>query len=105
MLTTINYQNARFIEWPRMDLVQTSIQNLYPMVANTKIMLSVVWPDKHVAFPDFLEPTNATNDWWSNEFKTFHDQVVCNCTLFEFDTLVFQLPFDGIWIGTIRLYL
>jgi hypothetical protein len=46
------------------------------MTANTKIMLGVVWPDKHVAFPDFLDPTNVTNDWWSNEFRLYHNTVI-----------------------------
>ncbi|KAH7678416.1 Protein AAGR-2 [Aphelenchoides avenae] len=63
-------------------MVPKNIQNQYPMAKNTKIMLGVVWPDKHVAFPDFLERTNKTNQWWVQEFVRFHK----------------TLPFDGIWV-------
>lgn len=59
------------MEWPREDMVPQDINGQYPMVAGTKIMLGCVWPDKHVAFPDFLDPTGNTNDWWVNEFKEF----------------------------------
>ncbi|KAK6045831.1 hypothetical protein COOONC_16664 [Cooperia oncophora] len=45
-------------------------------------MLGVVWPDEHVAFPDFLDPTNATQKWWIREIVSFHKKV----------------PHDGIWI-------
>lgn len=37
--------NAKFIEWENYSQVQQNIQNLYPMVKNSKIMLGVVWPD------------------------------------------------------------
>ncbi|CAO4366005.1 unnamed protein product [Caenorhabditis nigoni] len=74
--------NAKFIEWESKSQVQTAIQNLYPMAKDTKIMLGVVWPDNHVAFPDFLDSTNNTQNWWINEFVTYQSQV----------------PFDGIWI-------
>ncbi|XGW11781.1 hypothetical protein V3C99_012895 [Haemonchus contortus] len=74
--------NARFIEWERSDQVMRSIQDKYPLVKDTKIMLGVVWPDRHVAFPDFFDSTNATQKWWIQEFVRFHKQV----------------PFDGIWI-------
>uniref|UniRef100_A0A7I4Y572 P-type domain-containing protein n=1 Tax=Haemonchus contortus TaxID=6289 RepID=A0A7I4Y572_HAECO len=73
---------ARFVEWERDDQVMRSIQDQYPLVKDTKIMLGVVWPDRHVAFPDFLDPTNATQKWWIQEFVRFHDKV----------------PHDGIWI-------
>ena len=46
---------AKFVEWERFDQVQHSIQKLYPLTKSTKIMLGIVWPDKHVAFPDFLD--------------------------------------------------
>ncbi|KAJ1363754.1 hypothetical protein KIN20_023685 [Parelaphostrongylus tenuis] len=75
-------QNARFIEWERQDQVMQSIQKQYPLVANTKIMLGVVWPDRHTAFPDFLDPTGNTAKWWVEEFVRFWKQV----------------PYDGIWI-------
>ena len=58
-----------------MDQVMPSIQPLYPLAKNTKIMLGVVWPDNHVAFPDFLDSTGATANWWISEFNTFHQQV------------------------------
>uniref|UniRef100_A0A7I4Y3Y9 P-type domain-containing protein n=1 Tax=Haemonchus contortus TaxID=6289 RepID=A0A7I4Y3Y9_HAECO len=74
--------NARFIEWERPDQVMHSIQDKYPLVKDTKIMLGVVWPDRHVAFPDFFDPTNVTQSWWIQEFSLYHQQV----------------PFDGIWI-------
>uniref|UniRef100_A0A158P7E8 Gal_mutarotas_2 domain-containing protein n=1 Tax=Angiostrongylus cantonensis TaxID=6313 RepID=A0A158P7E8_ANGCA len=75
-------QNARFIEWEREDQVMHSIQEKYPLVANTKIMLGVVWPDRHVAFPDFFDTTENTTKWWIQEFVRFRKQV----------------PYDGIWI-------
>jgi alpha-glucosidase (family GH31 glycosyl hydrolase) len=75
-------QKAKFIEWPRADLVPQIVQSKYPMAANTTIMLGVVWPNAHVGFPDFLDPSNVTNKWWINEFVQFHK----------------TLPFDGIWI-------
>ena len=36
----------------------------------------------NTAFPDFLDPTSATGDWWTGEFQRFHGNT----------------PFDGIWI-------
>jgi len=75
-------QGATFISWPREDLVMRDIQDQYPLAKNTVYMLGVVWPDKHVAFPDFLDPQDNTNNWWANEFKLYHDQQA----------------FDGIWI-------
>ncbi len=51
-------------------------QNEYPLVANTTIMLGRVWPDRNVAYPDFLEPTNVTEQWWIDEFVRFHHEVV-----------------------------
>ncbi|KHJ86797.1 glycosyl hydrolase, family 31, partial [Oesophagostomum dentatum] len=74
--------NARFIEWERPDQVVRSIQDLYPLAKNTKIMLGVVWPDRHVAFPDFFDESGSTSNWWINEFSLYHSQV----------------SFDGIWI-------
>jgi alpha-glucosidase (family GH31 glycosyl hydrolase) len=74
--------NASFIEWPTQDAVMKNINDQYPYAKNTKVMLGVVWPDKHVGFPDFLDPTNLTTKWWINEFKLYHQQQA----------------FDGIWI-------
>ncbi|KHN71698.1 Lysosomal alpha-glucosidase [Toxocara canis] len=45
-------------------------------------MLGVVWPDRHVAFPDFLDPQNKTQAWWMKEITTLHTSV----------------DYDGIWI-------
>ncbi|VDK71935.1 unnamed protein product [Litomosoides sigmodontis] len=75
-------KNVSFIEWENYDQVQYEIQNKYPLTKETKIMLSVVWPDWHVAFPDFLDPEPSTTEWWIEEFKRLHQ----------------MLPFDGIWI-------
>ncbi|KHN85505.1 Maltase-glucoamylase, intestinal [Toxocara canis] len=74
--------NASFIEWERYDQVPHTIQDMYPLTKDTKIMLGIVWPERHAAFPDFLDPTNATVEWWANEFSLFHKTVA----------------FDGIWI-------
>ncbi|KAL3096045.1 hypothetical protein niasHS_005804 [Heterodera schachtii] len=74
--------DVSFVEWERFDQVPKDVQNLYPMAKETKIMLSVVWPGRHVAFPDFLDPENKTQKWWSDELQNFHKKV----------------PFDGIWI-------
>ncbi|KAH7717655.1 Protein AAGR-1 [Aphelenchoides avenae] len=75
-------QKARFVEWPNADMVPKGIENKYPLLKGTKIMLGVVWPAKHAAFPDFLDPTNTTKKWWISEFVRFHN----------------TLPFDGIWV-------
>ncbi|EGT42649.1 hypothetical protein CAEBREN_25327 [Caenorhabditis brenneri] len=73
---------AKFIEWETYSQVQTDIQKLYPMANKTKIMLGVVWPDNHVAFPDFLDSTGRTQAWWRTELELYHS----------------KLTFDGIWI-------
>lgn len=73
---------ASFLEWERDDQVPSDINGLYPLTKDSKVMLGVVWPDSHTAFPDFLDPLNITRNWWIREFKLYHD----------------QLPFDGIWI-------
>uniref|UniRef100_A0A158Q8C6 alpha-glucosidase n=1 Tax=Elaeophora elaphi TaxID=1147741 RepID=A0A158Q8C6_9BILA len=75
-------KNVSFVEWENYNEVQHDIQNKYPLTKDTKIMLSVVWPDWHVAFPDFLDPESSTTEWWIEEFRRFHQ----------------MLPFDGIWI-------
>uniref|UniRef100_A0A7E4V345 Gal_mutarotas_2 domain-containing protein n=1 Tax=Panagrellus redivivus TaxID=6233 RepID=A0A7E4V345_PANRE len=74
--------NVSWISWPRADLVPQDVQSQYPMAKDTKIMLGIVWPDKHVGFPDFLDPTGVTTQWWADEFKRYHDLQA----------------FDGIWI-------
>ncbi|CAD5227735.1 unnamed protein product [Bursaphelenchus xylophilus] len=75
-------QNASFLSWPRKDLVQHKINDLYPLTKDSLDMLGVVWPDAHVAFPDFFDDTNLTANWWKSEIKQFHDRVA----------------FDGLWI-------
>uniref|UniRef100_A0AC34FVT4 P-type domain-containing protein n=1 Tax=Panagrolaimus sp. ES5 TaxID=591445 RepID=A0AC34FVT4_9BILA len=79
MTRAIN-SDAKFIEWPRADLVPT--ENRYPLINNTLIMLGKVWPKRNVAFPDFLDSEGKTNNWWINEFTLFRKQV----------------EFDGAWI-------
>uniref|UniRef100_A0A914S0Y1 Glycoside hydrolase family 31 TIM barrel domain-containing protein n=1 Tax=Parascaris equorum TaxID=6256 RepID=A0A914S0Y1_PAREQ len=87
------YSDAKFVEWERGDQVPHSIQDLYPLAKDTKlisyvlrllqgvpIMLGVAWPDKHVSFPDFSDA--MTIMWWMEEIKRFHHEV----------------NFDGIWI-------
>ncbi|WKX94052.1 hypothetical protein Q1695_011367 [Nippostrongylus brasiliensis] len=73
---------ARFVEWEKKSQVPHRIQGRYPLVKDTKIMLGVVWPDRHTAFPDFMDPTNATQKWWIDEIVRFYKKV----------------PSDGIWI-------
>ncbi|KHJ80422.1 glycosyl hydrolase, family 31 [Oesophagostomum dentatum] len=46
------------------------------------IMLGNVWPDRNTAMPDFLDPTNKTLQWWTEECQLFHKTVA----------------FDGMWI-------
>ncbi|CEF71375.1 Glycoside hydrolase, family 31 and P-type trefoil domain and Galactose mutarotase-like domain and Glycoside hydrolase, superfamily domain-containing protein [Strongyloides ratti] len=75
-------KNASFVSWLYPNLVQRSINDLYPLTKNSSIMLGVVWPDKHVAFPDFLDTTDNTVNWWSYELGHFWDKV----------------NYDGIWI-------
>lgn len=75
-------QNASFIEWAKTSQVPTSLQQQYPLVADTLIMLGNVWPDRNTAMPDFLDPTNNTLLWWTAEYQLFHKTVA----------------FDGIWI-------
>ncbi|KAI6243207.1 Maltase-glucoamylase, intestinal [Aphelenchoides fujianensis] len=75
-------QNANFISWPAAAYVDHEIQDEYPLAKDTNFMLSVVWPDKHVAFPDFYDDTNQTADWWVGEFDLYHK----------------SMAFDGIWI-------
>uniref|UniRef100_A0A7E4VL12 Alpha-glucosidase n=1 Tax=Panagrellus redivivus TaxID=6233 RepID=A0A7E4VL12_PANRE len=75
-------QNVSWINWPKDELVMRDIQNQYPLAKDTNIMLGVVWPDEHVGFPDFLDPSNLTTKWWADEFKRYHDLQA----------------FDAIWI-------
>lgn len=89
---------------------------------DVQIMLGVVWPDRHVAFPDFLDPLNKTMAWWTNEINQLHRSVgifvVYNCSasaespswadspLKKYHLAIrrwlrlarFQVNFDGIWI-------
>lgn len=34
-----------------------------------------MWPDYHSAFPDWLDETEKTTEWWIQEFVDFHKQV------------------------------
>ncbi|VDK47462.1 unnamed protein product, partial [Cylicostephanus goldi] len=76
------FQRARFVEWERPDQVMESVNSLYPLVEGTKIMLGVVWPDNHTAFPDFLDPSGNTEKWWIDELIRFRQKIA----------------YDGIWI-------
>ncbi|KAI6242258.1 P-type domain-containing protein [Aphelenchoides fujianensis] len=75
-------QDANFISWPAASYVDHEIQDLYPLAKETNFMLAVVWPDNHVAFPDFYDDTGKTDKWWYNEFDTYHK----------------IMGFDGVWI-------
>jgi alpha-glucosidase (family GH31 glycosyl hydrolase) len=76
-------------------MVPQNINNQYPLVNGTKILLGVVWPDHHVAFPDFLDPTGQTNQWWSNEFAKFREVRKGSIV----GTKIFQtVAIDGVWI-------
>uniref|UniRef100_A0A914CID0 Uncharacterized protein n=1 Tax=Acrobeloides nanus TaxID=290746 RepID=A0A914CID0_9BILA len=39
-------------------------------------MLGCVWPSKHVAFPDFWDPTGLTIKWWISEFARFRNTTI-----------------------------
>ncbi|VDK54667.1 unnamed protein product [Cylicostephanus goldi] len=69
-----NIQKAKFVEWERFDQVMNSTNSLYPLVNGTKIMLGVVWPDNHTAFPDFLDSSGNTAKWWIAELVKFREQ-------------------------------
>ena len=71
----LTFQNASFIEWPRYDLVPQNVNGMYPFANGTKIMLGNMWPIKNVAYPDFLDETNRTRDWWTSEFINFRNTV------------------------------
>jgi hypothetical protein len=45
----------------------------YPMTTGTKIMLGCMWPDNNCAWPDFLDPTGQTTNWWANEIARFRE--------------------------------
>ena len=46
-------------------------------------MLGNVWPKNNVAYPDFLDPTSVTNQWWINEFYLFYNNVLYYLSLAE----------------------
>uniref|UniRef100_A0A7E4VKB5 Maltase n=1 Tax=Panagrellus redivivus TaxID=6233 RepID=A0A7E4VKB5_PANRE len=94
-------QNVSWIEWPRDDLVMRNIQDQYPLAKNTKIMLGVVWPDKHVGFPDFLDPTNITTNWWADEFKPV---MVAPVTSPGVNAVHVYLPTDADWYSLFDTY-
>ncbi|KAI1719105.1 glycosyl hydrolases family 31 domain-containing protein [Ditylenchus destructor] len=68
-------KSVAFIEWPKDELVPRNLQDHYPMTKGSKIMLGVAWPDNHVAFPDFLDPSGRTTKWWVDEFAEFYKKV------------------------------
>uniref|UniRef100_A0A914ZM23 P-type domain-containing protein n=1 Tax=Parascaris univalens TaxID=6257 RepID=A0A914ZM23_PARUN len=75
-------KNVSFVEWPIEGLVQKEVNSLYEETNHTKVMLGVGWPNEHVAFPDFLDTTSQTNDWWSDELQLFNKSA----------------HFDGVWL-------
>uniref|UniRef100_A0A914EDP5 P-type domain-containing protein n=1 Tax=Acrobeloides nanus TaxID=290746 RepID=A0A914EDP5_9BILA len=79
-------QNASFISWPSAELVPQDVNGQYPMLDGTDIMLGVVWPDKHVAFPDFLDPSLDTSNWWMNEVIKFDGMWIDMNEPFNFGT-------------------
>ncbi|KAH7705357.1 Protein AAGR-2 [Aphelenchoides avenae] len=72
--------DAKFVEWPTEEMVPKKVQKKYPLAKGTKIMLAVVWPSNHSAFPDFFN--QSTIYWWERAFVQFHK----------------KLSFDGVWI-------
>uniref|UniRef100_A0A914CFN9 P-type domain-containing protein n=1 Tax=Acrobeloides nanus TaxID=290746 RepID=A0A914CFN9_9BILA len=74
--------DASFVEWASQDLVPKHLQEKYPLVKDSKIMLYASWPDFHVAAPDFLDPLGKTAKWWASELEKFHESV----------------DFDAIWL-------
>ncbi|KHN87844.1 Lysosomal alpha-glucosidase [Toxocara canis] len=75
-------QDVGFIEWPQTELVQTEVNQIHPLAKETKIMFGIGRSDRHVAFPDFLDPLNKTTAWWMDEIKQLH----------------FTANFDGVWL-------
>uniref|UniRef100_A0A0M3IQW2 Alpha-glucosidase n=1 Tax=Ascaris lumbricoides TaxID=6252 RepID=A0A0M3IQW2_ASCLU len=73
-------ENASFVEWETKQAVQKSIQNLYPLANETKIMLGVLRANKHVAYPDFTAA--ETKSWWMEELADFHKTI----------------SYDGLWM-------
>ena len=58
-----------------------------------------VWNTVSTVWPDFTHP-NAT-EYWTNQLKTFHDEVTCRFFLLFQNAIldfIFQVPFDGAWI-------
>ena len=60
-----------FVTWPQKYIPEYSqmLNKLYEQTNGTGVMLGVVWPDNHTAFPDFFR-TNASA-WWRNELDRF----------------------------------
>ncbi|VDK68077.1 unnamed protein product [Cylicostephanus goldi] len=68
----------KYLQGAKFGLKHSHFQSLYPLVKGTKIMLGVVWPDNHTAFPDFLDLSGNTAKWWIDELMRFHHQVSFN---------------------------
>uniref|UniRef100_A0A7E4VML4 P-type domain-containing protein n=1 Tax=Panagrellus redivivus TaxID=6233 RepID=A0A7E4VML4_PANRE len=75
-------QDVSFLSWPRQDLAPTDVQQAYPIIKDKPYMVGRVWPAVPVIWPDFLDPLNKTQSWWTTEFVNFRK----------------TLPFDGAWI-------
>ncbi|KAG7165583.1 Lysosomal alpha-glucosidase-like 2 [Homarus americanus] len=64
-----------FIKWQRPEYVPKD----QPRDAG-EYLVGSMWGNQPALYPDFLRP--ATQSWWVNEFKTFHQSV----------------PFDAVWL-------
>ena len=60
-----------FVTWPQKYIPDYSqvLNSLYDQTNGTPLMLGVVWPDNHTAFPDFFR--NNTSTWWRDELYKF----------------------------------
>ncbi|KAE9546349.1 hypothetical protein FO519_010439, partial [Halicephalobus sp. NKZ332] len=89
-------QDATFVEWPSSEYVPQGLESQFPLLNGTKIMLGKVWPDRAVAFPDFLDPQEKTQKWWSDEFTRFRQKLAFDTAMIDmnepanFDTNITQ---------------
>ena len=63
-----------FVEWANSSIKPPG------QPTDSDVVLGNVWPDNRTAFPDFFK--TATQKWWANEIKLFHQQI----------------QFDAMWI-------
>lgn len=89
--------SARFIEWPGAEMVPHAVQDLYPLTRNTTIMLGVMWPRRHVAFPDFLDSSGRTQRWWADECVAFRQRGMRREAYRSLAISAHKLSFNG-WL-------